>query len=107
MNEFSSWLENSLNDILGFQSSEIVNYILGLDNDGDRYSYLTEMLDPQGCPEHKNFLDQFQAKCRERNGLLQNMTVYKKAKDELPQFKATGARPKQAATPVSKGSSRK
>lgn len=101
-NEFSRWLETRLNEILGFQSSEIVNYIVGLDNDSDRHGYLVEMLDPQNCPDHQTFLDQFQAKSRERNSLLQNMTVYKKPKDEgmfkpMPP-KATGARPKAASS---------
>ena len=83
--EFSRWLEGRLTEILGFQSSEIVewvlqkwklffcpskdifllitipiSYIVGLDNDSDRHGYLVEMLDPQNCPEHQTFLDQFQ-----------------------------------------------
>ena len=60
--QLSRWLEGRLNEVLGFQSSEIVNYILSLDNDSDRHSYLVEMLDPSRyaqCSVLTNFLPKF------------------------------------------------
>ena len=60
--QLSRWLEGRLNEVLGFQSSEIVSYILSLDNDSDRHSYLVEMLDPSRyaqCSVLTNFLPKF------------------------------------------------
>ena len=74
--QLSRWLEGRLNEVLGFQSSEIVSYILSLDNDSDRHSYLVEMLDPSRYAQYVLSQHQFSTKASLFNQILELFVSY-------------------------------
>jgi len=61
------WLESKLTGILGFDSSEIVNYILTISCNEERESYLREMLDTDNS-EHNQFLNEFSSRSGHKPG---------------------------------------